>query len=292
MPKPLIVVTGKNGQLGWEITQLSATLASQYQFKFVDVDELDLSNPASIPDFFTHYQPQYFIHCAAYTQVDKAETEQELVLSINATSVGVLAEECAKLDCLFITISTDYVFDGNGKSPYLPYQETSPVNYYGKTKEIGEQLALKNNPKTIIIRTSWVYSTHGNNFVKTMLRLMAQRPELKVVADQVGCPTYAADLASAILHIIAQVANGNDQFGIYQYSNTGIISWYDFAVAIKEAAVLPCNVLPIPTTDYPTPAKRPAYSAMDLSSIEAAFGVVLHPWQERLNRVVTLLQSN
>jgi dTDP-4-dehydrorhamnose reductase len=293
MSKPLIVVTGKNGQLGWELSQQSPLLNEVFEFLFVDADILDLSKPEIIPSFFQKYQPQYFIHCGAYTAVDKAETEQELAYKINAESVGVIARECALIHCPLITISTDYVFDGNGTTPYQPDQQTNPLNYYGYSKWMGEKLALANWAQTIIIRTAWVYSSHAHNFVKTMLRLMKERTEIKVVNDQVGCPTYAADLAAAILQVVQQLHSGNKQYGIYHYTNTGIISWYDFAVAIKTLSGSGCNVLPVPAVkyaeEYPTSAKRPAYSVMDTQKIAGDFKVQLVPWQPSLQRCLEKL---
>lgn len=282
MSKPLVVVTGKNGQLGWELQQQSAR-TDRFDFLFIDSDELNLAEPSSIPAFFEQYKPSYFISCAAYTAVDKAETEKELAYTINAEAPRVMAEQCAKYDCVLVQISTDYVFNGNGTAPYKADAAVDPVNYYGYTKAEGEKLALANNPKTIIIRTSWLYSSHGNNFVKTMLRLMKERTELKVVSDQVGSPTYAADLAAAIMKIIGSVANGTEiKNHIYQFSNTGVISWFDFAASIRDEAKLNCDVLPIPTSAYPTPAKRPAYSVMDTEAISKDFGVVLKEWRSSL----------
>ena len=286
MYKPLVVITGKNGQLGWELAQLKALNTFQFDFLFTGRDELDLSKPDTITTFFKKYKPQYFVNCAAYTLVDKAETERDAALATNATSVGLIAAECAAIGCTLITISTDYVFDGNGTSPYLPTLATDPLNYYGFSKREGEELALQNNPKSIIIRTSWVYSTHGNNFVKTMLRLMKERTELKVVGDQIGSPTYAADLADAIIQIIEQLESGVTHYGIYHYSNSGVISWYDFAVAINKIAGFNCNVLSIPTSDYPTPAKRPAYSVLDKESIIKDYEVKLIDWQISLRKCI------
>jgi len=282
MSKPLVAVTGKNGQLGYELEQLSVKYQDVFTFLFADRDMLDLSKPASIPGFFEKYHPVYFINCAAYTAVDKAETEQEATLVVNAESVGIIAQQCSIHHCTLIGISTDYVFDGKGTKPYQTDSPTDPVNYYGYTKWMGEKLALENNEHTIIIRTSWVYSTHGNNFVKTMLRLMKERPELKVVSDQIGSPTYAADLADAILQMITSLEKGNTHYGIYHYSNTGVISWYDFATAIRDLSGLPCNVLPQPASAYPTPAKRPAYSVMDTSLIAKDFGITLKGWHASL----------
>jgi dTDP-4-dehydrorhamnose reductase len=289
--KPIIVVTGKNGQLGWELQQLASSFEDRYEFIFTDRTQLDLSNIASVQPFFAETKPQYFINCAAYTAVDKAETDQEAAMVINATVVGQIASCCADYDCKFITISTDYVFNGNGTSPYQVDTPTDPVNYYGASKAIGEQLALTNNPSSIIIRTSWVYSAHGNNFVKTMLRLMKERPEIKVVNDQEGCPTYAADLASAIMQIVGSHLNGNNAAGIFHYSNAGAITWFQFAQAIQEEADLTCTVLPIPSSAFPTPAKRPAYSVMDIQDIATVFGVELKPWRESLKLCLHVIFS-
>lgn len=280
--KPIIVVTGKNGQLGWELQQLASSFDEQFDFVFTDRTQLDLSDPSTIRPFFEATKPQYFINCAAYTAVDKAESDQEAAMTINATVVGEIAACCSSFNCKLITVSTDYVFNGNGTSPYQVDTPTDPVNYYGATKAIGEQLALTNNPSAIIIRTSWVYSAHGNNFVKTMLRLMKERPEIKVVNDQEGCPTYAADLAEAIMQIVVSHFNGNNAAGIFHYSNAGAITWFQFAQAIKEEAGLSTNILPIPSSAFPTPAKRPSYSVMDVQDIATVFGVELKPWKESL----------
>lgn len=286
--KPLVVVTGKNGQLGWELQQLAESY-SAFDFLFVDRSQLDLSNPDSIGSFFAVHKPKFFVNCAAYTAVDKAETEREMALTVNAVSVGEIAKQCAVLDIPLITISTDYVFnglgaDGNASKAYLPDSTIDPVNYYGFTKAEGERLALSNHRKAIVIRTSWVYSTHGNNFVKTMLRLMGERPEIKVVADQKGSPTYAADLAKAIIQVILELLSGNEHYGIYQYSNQGIISWFEFALAIRKHAALTCAVEPIPSSAYPTPAKRPSFSGMDTQAIEETFGVKMIDWEDSLIR--------
>lgn len=280
--KPIIVVTGKNGQLGWELQQLASAFEDRYQFIFTDRTQLDISNISSIQPFFAETKPQYFINCAAYTAVDKAETEREAAMAINATVVGEIASCCSDFNCKLIAISTDYVFNGNGTAPYKVNTPTDPVNYYGATKAIGEQLAITNNPSAIVIRTSWVYSAHGNNFVKTMLRLMKERPEIKVVNDQEGCPTYAADLATAIMQIIESHTKGNHASGIYHYSNTGAITWFQFAQAIQEEAGLNCSILPIPSSAFPTPAKRPAYSVMDVQDIATVFGVAVKPWRDSL----------
>jgi dTDP-4-dehydrorhamnose reductase len=289
MLKPLVVVTGRTGQLGWEIEQLSQQYSEQFNFLFTTRVELDLSNPASIAPFFETYKPAYFINCAAYTAVDKAEQEQALAYTINAASVGLIAKHCAEINAVLITISTDYVFDGNGTSPYLTTTATKPINYYGYSKWMGEQLALSNCKKSIVIRTSWVYSTHGNNFVKTMLRLMNDRPSLNVVSDQIGSPTSAADLAAAIISILQSIEKGNAHYGIYQYSNSGVISWYDFAVAIAKEANKKTIVSPIPSTDFPTPAKRPAYSVMDTTGLENDYGIQTIHWLDSLQNCINKL---
>lgn len=290
MSKPVIAITGKNGQLGFELEQLTNVYSDRFQFVFTDRNSLDIGQPSSISDFFQKYTPAYFINCAAYTAVDKAETEQETAYQINAEAVGLIAVQCHLHNCSLIQISTDYVFNGKGTEPYKTDSPTDPVNYYGFTKWTGEKLAMENNEHTIVIRTSWVYSTHGNNFVKTMLRLMKDRPEIKVVSDQIGSPTYAADLAEAILQIIDSLEKGNRHFGMYHYSNDGVISWYDFAAAIRDKAAFPCRVLPIPSADYPTPAKRPGYSVMDKTSLQKDFGIQFKNWQDSLSRCLAALQ--
>lgn len=289
MSKPLIVVTGKNGQLGSELQLLAPLFVAEYDFLFVDRSQLDLSSNDSIDNFFAANTPSVVINCAAYTAVDKAETDREAAFQINGTAVGKLAAHAAAVNALFITVSTDYVFNGNGTSPYLPSDPTDPINYYGESKAVGEQLALINNPSSIIIRTSWVYSRFGNNFVKTMMRLMGERPSLHVVGDQIGAPTYAADLAAAIMHMVAQKVAGNKHSGIYHYSNSGIISWYDFAVAIAKLIHSNCAVTKIGSEAFPTPAKRPRYSLMDCSAIIQDFGVQQPAWEDSLKTCIPLI---
>ena len=291
MSKPLIVVTGKNGQLGSELEILAPAFEVQYDFLLVDRSQLDLSSNESIDNFFSVHKPSVVINCAAYTAVDKAETDRDAAFQVNAVAVGKLAAFCKAIGALFITVSTDYVFDGNGTSPYLPSDATDPINYYGASKAEGEKLAITNNPDSIIIRTSWVYSRFGNNFVKTMIRLMGERPSLNVVGDQIGAPTYAADLAAAIMHIVAQKIAGNKHCGIYHFSNSGAISWYDFAVAIGEMTHSNCVVAKIGSEAFPTPAKRPHYSLMDCSSIIQDFGVGQPDWKESLQVCIPLIQK-
>lgn len=289
--KPGILVTGKNGQLGREL-QAIAPLYPQYQFIFTDRSELDITNQEDINNFFEKYAPEFCINAAAYTAVDKAETEKELAMRVNAEATGHLAMACTKYSAKFIHVSTDYVYDGTATTPYTEDHPTSPVNYYGLTKRMGEELAIANHPSSVIIRTSWVYSSYGNNFVKTMLRLMGERDSLNVVSDQVGSPTYARDLATAILNIIAsQQTNTANVEGIYHYSNDGVISWFDFATEIKNISGSSCNVSPIPTSAYPTPAKRPAYSAMSKDKIVSTFGLQLPDWKDSLKQCFLLLRQ-
>lgn len=273
-----IIVTGSHGQLGSEIRELSKQFAD-YQFFFSDRDELNIVDKGQVDAEFAKVKPDYLINCAAYTAVDKAETDRETAFAINAQAVKNLAEACASNGTKFIHVSTDYVFDGNGSRPYKEDDPVSPVNLYGESKLKGEEEAIKGASDCIIIRTAWVYSAFGANFVKTMLRLMDARPEINVVSDQFGAPTYAADLAEAIMHIIS---SGKWVPGVYHFSNEGLINWYDFAVAIKELSNSSCKVNPIPTEQYPTPAKRPKYSVLDKSKIRQTFQLGLKDWKSSL----------
>lgn len=273
-----ILITGASGQLGMEFRDLEPGYPS-YHFIFAERSTLDITDTAAVENFFATHQLFACINCAAYTLVDKAETEKEQALAANATSPGVLAKAAAKTNTKFIHFSTDYVFNGNGTSPYKPGDATDPVNFYGETKLRGEQLVLAANPQSIIIRTSWVYSRHGKNFVKTMLRLLQEKPEISVVADQFGCPTYAADLAKAVLELLEAPAV---PVGILHYCNSGIISWHEFASAIRDIKGLDTPVHGIPTAAYPTPAKRPAYSALDTSGIQSYLRSPIPAWHDSL----------
>jgi dTDP-4-dehydrorhamnose reductase len=285
--KPLIAVSGKNGQLGWELQRLSSNYP-QYDFIFCDRHELDITNDQQVDHFFQVNKPQFFINTAAYTGVDKAETDQAACYDINARAVGQLAAACKRYDTVFITFSSDYVFNGNATQPYVESDPIDPVNYYGFTKAKGEKLAFENWEKTIVIRTSWVYSSHGNNFIKTMLRLMKERTSVNVVNDQVGSPTFAGDLAEAVLQLIGRRL----QYGTYHFSNEGEISWYDFAAEIKRISGLHCAVNPIPTTGFPTPAKRPAYSVLDQQKIASTFDLRIKDWKTSLEKCLQELLNN
>ena len=283
---PSVLVTGASGQLGSELK----IIASQYpgfHFFFTTRNELSIDDFDSVKNFFNDNKIDTCINCAAYTAVDKAETEPEKAMHTNAAAVGNLATVCAEKNCRFIHISTDYVFDGTATQPYKETDLTSPVSFYSRSKVKGEELALKNNPSSLIIRTSWLYSSFGSNFVKTMIRLMKERENIKVVNDQIGSPTYAADLAAAIMKIIS-----SDTFksGIYHYANTGTTTWFEFAIAIKELTGSTCLISPIPTSEYPTPAKRPAYSVFDTSKIKASFAISIPAWKESLKNCIKLLQ--
>jgi dTDP-4-dehydrorhamnose reductase len=276
---PKILVTGSNGQLGKELKQLAAAWP-QYEFIFLGREDLPIHHFEMVRQYFSVYHPAYLINCAAYTAVDRAEQEKDLAMQVNGEAVGVLAAVCKENNCRFIHISTDYVFDGTATSPYREDAATNPQSVYGASKLEGEKQALLLNSESVIIRTSWVYSEFGKNFVKTMLKLMQERQEVKVVNDQIGSPTYAADLAAAILQIIA---SAEWKPGIYHYSNEGIISWYDFAVAIQEMTGANCQVQPISTADYPTAAKRPAYSVLDTTKIQRTCSIKLKDWKESLS---------
>jgi dTDP-4-dehydrorhamnose reductase len=287
MSKPTILITGANGQLGQEFKSLADSFP-QFQFLFTGRDQLTLENDISIINFFRQHSVDYCINCAAYTAVDKAETEYEKAYQVNALGVSVLAAQCEKHKVKLIHISTDYVFNGQSPNPYKESDVTDPVNKYGQSKLAGEQFCLQQNPSAIIIRTAWVYSEFGNNFVKTMLRLMKDRDSINVVNDQVGAPTYAADLANGIMKIIAA---GKWEAGIYHYSNLGKISWFDFAVAIQELSGLACKVNPIPSASYPTPAKRPSFSLLDTNKIREQFGIGIPDWKPSLEQCLKQLKA-
>jgi dTDP-4-dehydrorhamnose reductase len=293
--KKTILVTGANGQLGSEFRQLTNAYPG-LDFLFVGKEELPINDAVSISGYFETRSIDYCINCAAYTAVDKAESESGLAFLINAEAVGNLAAVCKAYKTVFIHISTDYVFDGNATIPYKEDHPVNPVNLYGSSKLKGEELALQNNPDTIIIRTSWVYSSFGNNFVKTMLRLMSERESIKVVSDQQGCPTYAADLAAVIMQIVMQYpvqgkASEVRGSNIYHYSNDGITNWYEFAIAIKDMSGKNCSVNPITTAEYPTPAKRPLYSVMDTSKIRNTFNIAIPFWKDSLVKCLQELSA-
>jgi dTDP-4-dehydrorhamnose reductase len=273
-----IVVFGASGQLG-QCLQRIATDRNLSQIYFLTREEGDITDPRALPNVFAKYRPAYCINCAAYTAVDKAEDEPDAAMKINRDGVRHLSRVCREFAATLIHISTDFVFPGTGNLPLSETDETSPVNVYGQSKREGEKLIPENMDKYFIIRTSWLYSEYGNNFVKTMLRLGKERPELKVIWDQIGTPTYAMDLAGCILSIID---TGNQQYGIYHYSNEGVTSWYDFAKVIFGISGMPVKVIPVRTAEYVTKARRPAFSVMDKARIKQNLGIAIPYWKQSL----------
>ncbi|MGH2307621.1 dTDP-4-dehydrorhamnose reductase [Aliarcobacter sp. ERUVET-8] len=275
-----ILVTGSMGQLGSEIKELSSNY--NYNFFFTTRDDIDITSKDSIKEFCQTNSINVIINCAAYTAVDKAESDMENADLVNRKAVKKLALVSKELDIKLIHISTDYVFDGKNFKPYVEEFQTNPQSIYGKTKLDGENELLDINPlNSIIIRTSWVYSYYGNNFVKTMLRLGKEKEELGVIFDQIGTPTYAKDLAITILDIIPQIENSKVE--IYNYSNEGVLSWYDFAKEIMKMAKLNCKINPIETYKYPTPAKRPHFSLLNKSKIKSKFNLEIPYWKDGLD---------
>lgn len=274
-----ILVTGSNGQLGTEL-KIIAGEYPQCVFAFTDFQELDITNSDAVQQLLNTGKFDYIINCAAYTAVDKAESDMENAFKLNTDAVGNLARSANEHNTRLIHISTDFVFDGKKYKPYIEDDAPSPLNIYGKSKWRGEEVCLRENPNSIILRTSWLYSPHGNNFVKTMQRLGKEREAIGVIYDQIGTPTYAMDLARCIMEIIS---NPEKQIaGIFHYSNEGISSWYDFAVAIMKLSGLNCAVKPLETSEYPTPAKRGHCTVLNKKKIKQTFGIIIPHWQHSL----------
>jgi dTDP-4-dehydrorhamnose reductase len=289
-----IIVTGAKGQLGQSIREESGKFP-EFELVYTDIEELDICNPTAITNLFAIEKPNFVVNCAAYTAVDKAENDRDTALKINRDAPENLAKECKKRDAKLIHISTDYVFDGEKPRPYIEEDQVNPQSTYGITKLEGEQAVQLSGANAIIIRTSWLYSAYGNNFVKTMIRLGNEKESLNIVADQVGTPTYANDLAFTILTIAKMISEKPESFvpGIYHYSNEGVASWYDFTKAIFESMPqIKCEVFPIDTKKYPTPAKRPSYSVLDKSKIKTIFGISIPYWQDSLKKCITKLTDN
>ncbi|WP_303918091.1 dTDP-4-dehydrorhamnose reductase [Draconibacterium sediminis] len=283
-----ILITGAYGQLGNELKVLSKNYP-KWEFVFTDVDSLDITDEEQVKSYFADNNFELVINCAAYTAVDKAESDFETAQKVNALAPRLLAKYSKEVGAKLIHVSTDYVFAGDA---HLPYEETdavAPNGAYGKTKLEGEQNCQAENPETVIIRTAWLYSTFGNNFVKTMLRLGKERGELGVVFDQVGSPTYAADLAEAILKVAE-----SEKFvsGIYHYSNEGVASWYDFALAIFELSGVDCKVKPVLSENFPTPAERPAYSVLNKAKIKETYHLEVPYWRDSLKVCLDKLASD
>lgn len=291
MSTPLILVTGANGQVGSELRALVG-LWPAFRFHFATREEIPLDNEEKLKEAITAIHPTWVINCAAYTAVDKAETERNLAMTINGKAPGWIADVCRDLGAQLIHISTDYVFHGEGTHPYREDDPVQPVNFYGETKLEGERTVLATLPNAIIVRTAWVYSSYGHNFVKTMLRLMGERKELNVVDDQSGRPTYARDLASALLHLIQSWSTIQEHPTphIFHYSNTGAITWCQFAQAIAELSGSDCQVHPIPSSAYPTPAKRPAYSVMNTDKIRPYLPDAIPHWKDSLHHCLSELK--
>ena len=280
-----ILITGCNGQLGNEM-QLLEKENPQHQYFNTDVAQLDITNPEAIEEFVSNNAIDISVNCAAFTAVDKAESSQELCHLLNAKAPEYLAAAVAKRGGYLVQVSTDYVFDGTNHTPYTEDEATCPNSVYGSTKLEGEKLAMAACANTMIIRTAWLYSTFGNNFVKTMIRLGQEKPELGVIFDQIGTPTYAGDLAAAIMAAI----NHGIVPGIYHFSNEGVISWYDFTKAIHRiAGITSCHVKPLHTAEYPTPAARPHYSVLDKTKIKQTYGIEIPYWEESLEKCVAKL---
>ena len=287
-----ILVTGAYGQLGNEVRILSANYP-EYNFMFTDVDSLDITDKNELIDFVTGNDIRYIINCAAYTAVDKAEDDTELCEKINATAVKNLGLAAAEAGAGIIHVSTDYVFDGTSCRPYSEDMPTKPCSVYGKTKLKGEKNLLKVCPNAIVIRTAWLYSPFGNNFVKTMIKLGSERESLNVIFDQVGTPTYALDLADAILKAMDQtIDTDHDKGGVYHFSNEGVCSWYDFTIKIHEiAGINTCKVNPIETKDYPTKAARPHYSVLNKTKIKQTFNITIPHWEASLKECIKELSE-
>ncbi len=287
--KTTILVTGANGQLGSELRVISAY--EPFDFIFTDVAELNLTKGEDVNSFFNVNKVDYCINCAAYTAVDKAEKDVSAARAINVEAVQNLSEACTINNTILFHISTDFVFRGDSYKPINEEFKPDPISVYGFTKLEGENLASKTNPKTVIIRTSWLYSSFGNNFVKTMIKLGKERDELGIIIDQIGSPTYAGDLAKAIIQIIknADELDLEDKFGIYHYSNEGVASWYDFAKAVFDLKSIDVNVTPLRTEEYPTPAKRPNFSLMDKTKIKESFRLQIPYWRDSLKLCLELI---
>lgn len=282
-----VLVTGSKGQLGNEV-QVLASSYLQFQFIFTDVEELDICDRKAVEKYFAERKIDVLLNCAAYTAVDKAEEDVELCYRINEKAVGILGEVAAQYGTKMVHVSTDYVFDGTSYLPYTEDRPVCPATVYGKSKLAGELLLMDVCPAAVIVRTSWLYSSFGNNFVKTMIKLGRERDTLNVIFDQVGTPTYAADLADALLQVVSA-----DKFipGVYHYSNEGVCSWYDFTIAIHQIAGIDCRVLPIESKDYPAKTPRPHYSVLNKKKIKTNYNIQIPHWEDGLRRCMAILAA-
>lgn len=285
-----VLVTGANGQLGNEMRRIAASGTTPHRYIFTDVAELDITDPAALEAMMSAEQVNAIVNCAAYTNVDKAEDDQAVADLINNKAVANLAAAAKAHDALLVHVSTDYVFGGEGNLPRREEDAVNPLGVYGVTKLAGEQAIAAAGCRSVILRTAWLYSVHGKNFVKTMLSLMAARPELKVVFDQVGTPTYAGDLADAIAVILCD-PQVNDKLGIYHFSDEGVCSWFDFAAAIAELSGSSCAVKPCHSNEFPSKVTRPAFSVLDKSKIKNAFGISIPHWRSSLILCLNALKN-
>lgn len=283
-----LLVTGADGQLGNELRRLENALDAEWEF--TDIGQLDLADSDTVERHLIRTRPDVVVNCAAYTAVDRAEQEPEMAATVNRDTAANLSRAVRSIGSRLLHISTDFVFDGELSRPYLPGDEPNPLGVYGTTKREGELAVLKESARGVIVRTSWLYSSFGSNFVKTMLRLAEERDELTVVQDQVGSPTWAHDLAEALVTMIPRLSN--DAPVIYHFSNVGAASWYDFAQEIMRLAGLETRVLPIPSSEYPTPAQRPAQSRLDTSDLERDFGIEPRYWRDSLARCIAEIREN
>ena len=285
-----VLITGSNGQLGSEILQL-VDKHEQFEFIFKDLPDLDISNEASVNNFILENNINIVVNCAAFTAVDSAEDNIETANRVNTIGVYNLVNALEKVNGKLIHISTDYVFDGNQSFPYKETDSVSPIGVYGKTKRDGELFVINSSIDSILIRTSWLYSSYGNNFVKTMLRLGSEKDSLNVISDQIGSPTYARDLAKTCFEILSSTGRIDEKGKVYHYSNEGVASWYDFAVSIMELAGSNCEIKAIQTKDYPTRAKRPNYSVLNKTKIKEDFKIKIPHWRMSLIHCISKLKK-
>ena len=287
-----VLVTGADGQLGREMKALTGRLNLPFRFLYTDANELDITDRQQIVSYVNDYQIQYIVNCAAYTAVDKAEEDVEKAYVVNAAAVENIARVAGQYGVKVIHLSTDFVFDGKSSVPYTEKMTADPLSVYGQSKLKGEEALQEHAGEWIILRTSWLYSEFGSNFVKTMMRLMNEREQLSIVADQRGTPTYAADLAEMILHMLQHAEENEWKSGVYHFSNRGETTWFGFAQEIRKLAGLErCVLIPIKTEDYSSAAERPAYSVMDLSKICHTFSVEIPPWEEALGRCIRKIKN-
>jgi dTDP-4-dehydrorhamnose reductase len=282
-----ILITGSHGQLGNEMQQ-AAVRYTEFNYIYTDVEVLDICNKTALEAFIKANSVAFIVNCAAYTAVDKAEDDVELCYKINAEAVRNIGEVATANEIKVIHVSTDYVFDGTNHLPYSEDEAVCPATVYGKSKLAGEEALLESCKKSVIIRTSWLYSSFGNNFVKTMLKIGSERESLNVIFDQIGSPTYAADLSEAIMKVIS---SENFVPGIYHFSNEGVCSWYDFAKSIHKIAGIACDVRPIETKDYPAHTPRPHYSVLNKAKIKSTYGITIPHWEESLEKCIHILMQ-